>query len=144
MTTCIHCKGNCRKTTGAEIYPHRRDLRTKIIWKCDPCNATVGCHPGGDKPLGYAANKKTRQARMKLHNLMLDPIWKNAEGPKGRNRSRVYKYLSHKMGIPRTETHTGMFTIEQCRDAWRALQGVTMEYIHDWREREKNGAGNIS
>lgn len=122
--TCLHCKKRCRLTRGAEIYPHRKELANKPMYKCDPCNAVVGCHPGGGyKPLGFAANKKTRQARMQLHNQRLDPLWKYIPNPKQRRhrRTALYKFLSKKMGLTAEETHTGMFTIEQCREAWRHL-----------------------
>ncbi len=132
MTTCIHCKQECRLTNGKEIYPHRPDLYNKRIWKCDPCNATVGCHPGGTNALGFAANKQTRDARMKLHNLRLDPIWKNAESGKKQVRSCVYRYLSHMMGLPPEDTHTGMFTIEQCREAWTILKDQNAWSITEW------------
>lgn len=132
--TCLHCDGDCRLTDGVEIYPHRPDLADKQIWKCDPCNATVGCHPGGTEPLGHAADKATRQARMKLHEQRLDPIWKNQPDKPSQKatRRRVYKFLTFALGIKREECHTGMFTIERCRAAWRALQDVTPQTLEDW------------
>ena len=57
---------------------------------------------------------------------MLDPLWKSK--PKGKRkqaRIQVYKFLSEKMGLPPNKTHTGMFTIEQCREAWKALMEFT-------------------
>lgn len=130
MTVCLHCHKPCRLTDGREIYPHRPDLAKKPIWKCDPCKAHVGCHPGTQEPLGFAADAQTRKARMTLHSEMLDPIWKTA--PKKRRsatRNAVYAFLSRAMGLDRDETHTGMWTIEQCRDAWRHLKGHTHETI---------------
>ena len=135
---CLHCGTDCRLTDGKEIYPHRSDLHAKAIWKCDSCGAYVGCHPGGNKPLGHAADKETRSARMKLHNQMLDPLWKSApKDVRHRSRHRVYAYLAEEMGLDREDTHTGMFCIEDCRRAWRALQGVTMADINYWREERK-------
>ncbi|MGI9484760.1 MAG: zinc-finger-containing protein [Geminicoccaceae bacterium] len=75
--TCLHCGGDCGLTEGVEIYPHRPDLADKQIWKCDPCQATVGCHPGTLNPLGHAADEPTRKARSNLHDLRLDLIWKS-------------------------------------------------------------------
>ncbi|MDH3659539.1 MAG: DUF3268 family zinc-finger domain-containing protein [Alphaproteobacteria bacterium] len=138
-TTCLHCGGDCRLTDGAEIYPHRPDLHHKPIWKCDPCQATVGCHPGGTKPLGYAADKKTRDARMQLHNLMLDPLWLDEQDRKDARR-RTYRFLARALGIGRDECHTGMFTIDRCRDAWRALKDQTPETIRAWNASRCNAA----
>ena len=129
--TCLHCDGDCRLTNGVEVYPHRPDLADKQIWKCDPCQATVGCHPGGTRSLGHAANKRTRDARMKLHELMLDPLWENEPDRKAARRW-VYKFLTKALGIKREDCHTGMFTIERCRDAWRALKDQTPETIRSW------------
>jgi len=130
MTVCLHCNLPCRLTTGKKIYPHRKDLWEKPIWECSFCDAYVGCHPGTKDALGFAADYQTRQARMKLHNEMLDPIWRNSKGVK-RNRRTVYAYLSRVMGLPPEETHTGMWTVEQCRQAWQALSGKTMKDIKE-------------
>lgn len=145
MTRCLHCNGVCRLTNGAEIYPHRPDLAEKPIWKCNVCpDATVGCHRGSKVPLGYAADKATRDARLKLHHRMLDPLWKGLRQDKTLPnkvrrgaRSRIYQFMAARMGLPAEATHTGMFTIEQCREAWRALSGQTPETIFTWWKEAK-------
>lgn len=148
---CPSCNAPARLTTGKEIYPRRTDLHLKPIWKCDGCGAYVGCHPGTTTALGVPADADTRKARMLLHNDMLDPIWKNADRlamyhPKNdedRNkirrvaRGRVYAYLGAHMGIAQTEVHTGNFTVEQCRLAWRCLKGLSYLQIRDWAHRER-------
>jgi len=60
---------------------------------------------------------------MLLHDRRIDPIWKIDAGSKECKaaRHRVYHFLSEKLGIPREEVHTGLFDIERCRAAWRAL-----------------------
>lgn len=130
IVPCLHCQKPARLTTGKEIYPHRPDLFSKPIWKCDDCDATCGCHPGGNNPLGYPANKQTRNARMQLHNARLDPLWKS--GPKKLRKSlrvAVYRHLSECMEIPSEKTHTGMFDIEQCRKAWKCLSQITQAQL---------------
>ncbi len=124
--TCMHCKTDCRLTTGEEVYPHRIDLHHKSFWKCDNCGALVGCHPNTTTPLGFAADAETRRARMMLHESYLDPIWKAAQ-KEHRNRARrlVYDLLSRKMGLSAENTHTGKFTIEQCHEARQHLVGVS-------------------
>ncbi len=52
IATCLHCDGDCWLTNGAEIYLHLAHLSDGQIWKCDPCQAWVGCQDGGTKPLG--------------------------------------------------------------------------------------------
>jgi hypothetical protein len=51
-SVCPTCRTAARLTSGAEVYPARRDL-AKAIWKCDVCpDSYVGCHPGSTAPLG--------------------------------------------------------------------------------------------
>lgn len=137
--TCMHCGGACRLTNGQEVYPHRTDLYPKLFFVCDHCDAWVGCHDGTDQPLGHAANKATRNARSKLHDLRFDPLWKGQSDSKAL-RSASYRFLAKALGIEPHECHTGMFTIERCRDAWRALRGQTPETIRQWNDARRSFA----
>ncbi len=137
--TCFHCESDCRLTDGAEIYPPRTDLHHKNFYVCDHCDARVGCHPDTTMPLGHAADKRTRDARSKLHELMLDPLWKSAQDPKPARR-RTYKFLAKALGIEPEQCHTGMFTIERCRDAWRALKDHPPDTIRQWNDARRNFA----
>lgn len=149
---CPTCQTPARLTDGAEIYPHRSDLAALRIWKCDVCpNAYVGCHPGTEEALGTPAGPELRKARMTLHHSRIDPLWKNAdrssayqpEDDRARKqirraaRVRVYAYLADRMGLTTDETHTGMFSIEQCRQAWRVLTGVTYPQIRAWAHQRE-------
>lgn len=143
---CPGCQREAELTDGAEVYPHRLDLSAKKFWICRPCGACVGCHPGTTRPLGMLANAELRRARMLLHNRMLDPLWQTADQYDGyapederarkkirrRARERVYKYLANRLGLPREETHTGLFDLETCRRAWTALRGITYADIRTW------------
>ena len=137
MTVCIECNGVCELVTGKEIYPHRQDLWEKPIWKCTRCpNSYCGCHPRTKEALGFAAGPDTRRARMLLHERMLDPIWKEASRKRRRHfRNLVYAFLSEKMDLPPDETHTAMWTVEQCRQAWCSLRGMSRHSISEWYER---------
>lgn len=136
--TCLHCESTCRLTTGAEVYPPRQDLHEKFFYICDHCDARVGCHELTKNPLGHAANKATRDARSKLHKLMLDPLWKKVPEPDQKVvRRGVYKFLARALGIDPKDCHTGMFTIERCRDAWRALKGQTPDTIRQWNDARR-------
>lgn len=143
-----------RLTDGCEIYPHRRDLFAKNFYKCDACSGYVGCHPGTTNALGTPANAELRNARSLLHERMIDPLWQTADQSvdykpedeaarltiRRAARSRVYAYLAFRMKLTRDQTHTGMFTIEQCREAWRCLQGITYPEIRDWYKSQKGAA----
>ncbi|MFK5600207.1 zinc-finger-containing protein [Methylobacterium sp. HMF5984] len=146
---CPACDTPARLTDGREIYPHRPDLADKPIWACAICEDTyVGCHPGTENPLGTPADAGLREARMLLHRNRIDPLWKTADRtvdyrPKGDEdrkfirkvaRSRVYGFLAERMGLTRDTCHTGMFTLEQCREAYRALNRVTYPEIRAWAQ----------
>jgi hypothetical protein len=154
---CPYCGQLARLVTGETIYPQRLDLAQKYFWQCVPCDAYVGTHAGTQRPLGTPANAELRRARTILHDRMLDPLWKlapecgaynyaqgDASARKQIQRSarlRVYAFLSHKLGLPIDETHTGMFTIELCRAAWTALKGATYVEIRDWYKQRLDAAG---
>ena len=93
-----------------------------------------------DAVLKLKMNAELRRARRMVHDSLLDPLWRLAPrtfGKPGRRRGLAYKFLAHKMGLPRDETHTGMFSLEQCRSAWRALRGVTFADVEAFHQAEK-------
>ena len=128
--TCLHCGSVCVAMRAGDVYRAAHAAwADKTLHVCPFCpDSRVGSHPGTDEPLGFAADGPTRQARMRLHQDMLDPIWKAAPRHEQKAaRTLVYQYLSHVMGLP--EAHVGEFTIEQCREAWQALSNETLEGI---------------
>jgi len=128
---CIECgQFNAGLVGGQAIYPHRRDLYAKNFWLCS-CGAYCGCHPNSTNPLGYPAGRETRKARSALH-AVLDPLWKGAKQKKKR-RNSVYAFLSFKLGIPRSETHSAMFDAAMCARAIEALA----DFDPCWREQNK-------
>ncbi|MBR0998737.1 hypothetical protein ABIF65_003781 [Bradyrhizobium japonicum] len=151
-TPPLCCAVPARLTNGAEIYPRRPDLRTKPIYICDRCKSYCGCHPNTTKSLGVPADAATRKARSQFHDQVFDPLWKNADktggyanvdGPRSASkirkaaRGRVYGFLAEKMGLAREHCHTGMFTVEQCRQATEALRGVTYPMVRKWHDAKK-------
>lgn len=114
MTTqppiCPYCGKPSERVTGADVYRHRSDLRAKVIYRCLPCKAHVGCHDGTDKPLGRLANAELRAAKMKAH-AAFDPIWK---GQAKQVRSEAYGWLAAELGIPKRDCHIGMFDVATC------------------------------
>lgn len=146
---CVECNSTeARLVTGASIYPNHPNLARKPIWQC-PCGAYVGCHPGTENPLGRPAGPETRKARGHVHAL-LDPIWRNSPAlypadAKAYNirrvaRTRCYEWLADRMGLTAEECHTGMFTIDQCRQAYRLLKNITYAEIRDWAKARREKA----
>lgn len=120
---CIHCSTESVRVTGHTIYPHMRKLHDRIFYLCPNCQAYVGTHQSSEKPLGFPANKELRRARGLLH-AKLDPIWK---GRKKWKRTDVYAYIARSMDIPMEDAHVAMFRLEDCRNAWRALERLERE-----------------
>lgn len=126
MTTtidCPYCHAPAKFLASSEVVYHGRDYGP--IYICAPCKAWCGCHPGTTRPLGRLANKELRGWKMKVH-AAFDPIWqarferKHAVDPrykKGMARGGRYRKLAELMGIPKEETHIGMFDVELCKRA---------------------------
>lgn len=119
-TRRIHCCGcsvkvKARLTTGAEVYPARRDLVSLPFWICDRCKNFVGCaHKTGNptKPLGCIATPGLKNARKHLHAL-LDPLWKTGKI----GRRELYARIGRETG---REYHTAeLKTLEEARQVYR-------------------------
>ncbi len=116
---CDYCGNSAQLVSGAIIYPHRKDLHGRRFWKCDPCNAYVGCHKNSPRhiPLGRLANAELRFWKQEAH-ANFDPIWKSGL----MERRAAYDWLADKMKIDFNDCHIGMFTIEQCKDVVRIIE----------------------
>ena len=108
--TCADCgNASLTLTTAATVYPHRRDLADKPIWRC-VCGAFVGCHPGTTRALGTAAGPVLRKKRGLAH-AMFDPIWRE----KLMTRGDAYAWLGQELGITDpTQVHIGLFNASDC------------------------------
>lgn len=118
----IHCCGcdkevSARLTTGAEIYPHRNDLKPLPFWKCNTCGNFVGCHHKTNnptRPLGVIPTAELKKARQHIHKL-LDPLWQSGTVRRG----DVYTYLRDKLGY---QYHTAEIrSVEQARKIYSYL-----------------------
>lgn len=111
---CDYCYAIAELVDDSEVYG--RLYRGKV-YMCRPCNAWVGTHPGGTKPLGRLANASLRQAKVQAH-AAFDALWKNAMQLRGWSkthaRAKAYKWLAHSMGIDPRYCHIGMFNESQC------------------------------
>lgn len=120
---CQYCGNKSKLVGGDVIYPHRKDLASKKFYNCEPCKAFVGCHPNTVQPLGVLANAELRKAKSATH-AVFDPIWQerlqakkqlDPKYHKGMARGGRYKKLAVLLGIPQSECHIGMFSLELCQ-----------------------------
>lgn len=107
---CDYCGRQAEYVDSKAIYGKSYGM----IYICRRCNAYVGVHDGTDIPLGRLADSQLRYWKKAAHSAF-DPIWKY-----GRYRGRrdaAYRWLSRQMNLSPEETHIGMFTVEQCKEA---------------------------
>jgi len=113
--TCPYCGCRARYVDSAVIYGRSYGM----AYLCKPCDAYVGVHKGTDQPLGRLANKELREWK-KLAHAHFDPIWRYGRFM-GR-RTDAYAWLSEQMGLPRQETHIGMFDVALCRRVVKIME----------------------
>ena len=123
-TLCDYCKRQAELVGAEKIYPHRPDLAGKWFWRCVPCGAYVGCHPGTQNPLGRLADAALRRAKQRVHRV-LDPLWKSGK----MSRKDAYKQLSDRLGIASARgktqgeypggNNTNSCVIRRTRHCWR-------------------------
>jgi len=133
FTICQYCGRDAFLEDSIEAYGRELGFQ---IFLCRPCEAWVGVHKGTNKPLGTLANKELRDWRKKAH-AAFDPLWqkkleirrrqRGADYKKVYARGSGYKWLREQMGVPKSNCHIGMFTIEQCQQV--------IEICRTWRER---------
>jgi hypothetical protein len=107
---CPYCGKESEAVSGDVVYPHREDLYFKTFYRCKPCDAYVGCHPGTVKPLGRLANAELRSAKQQAHNAF-DPTW---QGGGANARKIAYRWLALKLGVHPDDCHIGMMDKETC------------------------------
>lgn len=133
---CPYCSASAQLCTGSDIYPDRPDLENLSFYRCKPCKAWVGCHPGTDHPLGRLANARLRALKRAVH-VAFDPLWRMKAGllrPRDEReeaRRSAYLRLAGELGISPAECDVGMFDEERCERALHA--------IHAWKNPEKAG-----
>jgi hypothetical protein len=115
---CPYCQNSSMLVTGAEVYPHRPDLVQLYFYRCQPCDAFVGCHPGSTKPLGRLANAELRRAKSAAH-AAFDPLWKQG----AMHRSSAYAWLAQMLGIAGSDCHIGLFDVEMCNRVVEICKG---------------------
>ena len=114
---CPYCGHKAELKDSRIIYGKSYGL----IYLCSNhpvCMAFVGVHKGSTTPLGTLANRELRDLRKDVHSL-LDWRWKTGK----MSRRGAYIWLSKRMGLPRKDTHIGLFDIEKCKQAIKLLKG---------------------
>ena len=112
---CSECKRYAGLVTGELVYPNRRYLWAKKVWRCCYCpDSYVGCHPGTEVALGTPAGVETRRARRSAH-LAFDDLWRRKMErdacEKFEARHAAYQWLADQLGINVQDCHIGAMDI---------------------------------
>lgn len=127
---CQYCNNRLNLITGKEMYPHLPKLKKKYFYKCNPCQAWVGCHPNSKRPLGIAANAELRKMKSAAHKAF-DPIWKELP----LTRSEAYARLAKKFG--KDEVHIGEMSVDECNLAIKYSKEIIDELESGFAKRIK-------
>lgn len=82
------------------------------MYRCEPCDASVGMHPFTNIPLGTLANKALRETR-KACKQPFELLWQTGR----MDRAAAYGGLARHLRIPVEECHFGWFDAETCQRA---------------------------
>lgn len=118
--SCPYCGAPTKLVDDSQIYGQSYGSKCYI---CEPCGAWVGCHRNTDKALGRIADRELRQWKHLAHEAF-DPLWKKGYLP----RAIAYEILSLALGLPKEQTHIGMFDDSLCRKVIR-FSNIIIKYI---------------
>lgn len=107
---CGYCGEPATLVTGRVLFPKRATLRARLFWRCEPCDAHVGCHPKSARPLGTLARQSLRVLRMRAH-AEFDPLWQRGAFA---SRAAAYAWLAEQLGVAEADCHIGQFDESQC------------------------------
>ena len=110
---CLYCHAPTERVNGPTLYGRPYG---GWFYRCQPCGAHVGCHPGTTAALGTVANAALRQLRQAAHQAF-DPLWKARTRRgcgKAEARAKGYAWLSSRLGIAPEHTHIGLFDAAAC------------------------------
>lgn len=113
---CPYCNKKAEFLSSKEFYGQNYGTN---LYVCRPCNARVGTHGKGRKPLGTMANHRLRVLRRICHR-KFDPMWKYKR-KQNWSRHNAYKWLQKEMRLSPEEAHIGMFDEEKCRELIKIL-----------------------
>lgn len=119
---CPYCGGAVIHTSNVHVYG--KVYGNGMIWMCEDCTASVGCHPDG-APLGILANTEMKELKRDCHKLF-DPLWKEGK----MKRKEAYRRLAKRLDIQENNCHFGFFNEEQLTYVLKILR------TEKWYEKE--------
>lgn len=125
---CPFCEGEVALDSNDVIYRGKRYGDWPYVYHCaGECDAYVGLHPNTDVPLGYIADRATRDARKEAKELFF--AWQDLMGYGKKERSKSYQILAEAMGIEIAVCHFAMFDVDMCNLAIGHLANMMAEHL---------------
>lgn len=124
---CHKCGSKDIRLTTNDVIYGKMQGDWPLIWICLGCEAAVSCHPETEIPVGFMADRETRQLRRRVHR-NFDPLWK---GPGSVPRQDAYRWLANKMGLDPCVCHISYFDASMCRKALKILHACRRSIRND-------------
>ncbi|MCT8350073.1 DUF3268 family zinc-finger domain-containing protein [Photorhabdus temperata] len=118
---CHYCNGDVIIASHKEVFG-KNYSKWPWLYICTECRAYVGMHPYTDIPLGYLADKATRNARLSSKRYF-EEIWQSGK----LTRTDAYRWLARKLGINKCECHFGWFDIDTCHRAKEICENMIIK-----------------
>ena len=115
-THCRYCHGEVIPVHNSAIYG-RGFGKWPYAYLCTECKAYVGVHQYTDIPLGYVADKKTREARKLAKAEFFRWL-----GVSKLSKSEAYSQLADRLNIAKEYCHFGMFSEAMSEKAYSWLK----------------------
>lgn len=133
---CPFCGGEVALDSNDVIYRGKRYGDWPYVYHCaGDCDAYVGLHPNTDIPLGYLADRDTRDARKQAKEVFFE--WLTMTGMT-KKRNEAYPVLANLMGLSVAECHFAMFDIDLCEQAIAHLSVLMGEHMSNPRNLPKD------
>lgn len=126
-TSCPYCEGQVVLDSNDVIYRKRYGDWPFVYHCAGDCDAYVGLHPNTDIPLGYLADRETREARKEAKAMFFE--WLDLAGLRTQ-RNKAYPVLASAMGLPIDQCHFAMFDVAKCVEAQAYLGQFMAEYLN--------------
>ncbi|AOM40538.1 zinc-finger-containing protein [Xenorhabdus hominickii] len=110
-TQCQCCRNHVTIAHHTEVFGEIRS-RWPWLYVCWSCDARVGMHPETNIPLGYLADKPTREARRKGKQ-----VFDRMRAFRNWERTDAYRWLAWQLGISFNRCHFGWFDTDMCEKA---------------------------
>lgn len=134
---CADCGSECRLVDGRQVDARDPEIADVQVWSCPDCPCAWAHHaPKAGRPAAIPAGPETRNARELLCERLIYPLIHEGTGGIETMQplaiERLTGFLAHRMSLEPEACEVACFDLEQCREAWRQLRGVSFDDVRRW------------